>query len=92
MRFTPGLQSDLETRLKSPLFLHSLGLCKVKLVLQRMFMGFKCLTQAINGLPGVIVTPGQTLMLPCGRILAYYTGFNAAAAASKEAPASTSSG
>ncbi|CAL8466331.1 g5867 [Coccomyxa elongata] len=48
--------------------------------------------QAINGLPGTTVTPGQTLMLPCGRILAYYTGFNAAAAASKEAPAPTSSG
>ena len=48
--------------------------------------------QAIYGLKGTDVTPGQTLMLPCGRILANYAAFNAGASVSKMASPSSSSG
>ncbi len=33
------------------------------------------LAQAVNGLPGD-VAPGQTIMLPCGRVLTYVTAYN----------------
>ncbi|CAL8468175.1 g7714 [Coccomyxa elongata] len=48
--------------------------------------------QAINGLNGTDISPGQSLMLPCGRILTYYAAFNAAAAVSTTASPPSSSG
>ena len=33
--------------------------------------------QAINDLPGGDVAPGQTIMLPCGRVLSYISAYNA---------------
>ncbi len=33
--------------------------------------------QAINDLPSGTVKPGQSIMLPCGRVLSYITAYNA---------------
>ncbi|EIE20394.1 hypothetical protein COCSUDRAFT_57542 [Coccomyxa subellipsoidea C-169] len=48
--------------------------------------------RAINGLSSTGVTPGQVLMLPCGRVLSYITSFNAAAALRKTASQAPSAG
>jgi hypothetical protein len=34
------------------------------------------LLQYANGLPSASVAPGQTIMLPCGRLLSYINAYN----------------